>query len=67
MYDQTRYNIAQASARRMTDAELLAYHRQYMREDGQAIQMGGRGLVDSPEWSYIKQEMRNRGLEIPQH
>lgn len=66
MYDQTTYNNAQASAERMTNDELLTDHRQYMREDGRAIAVGGRGLVDDPYWSYIKHELRRRRIDIPQ-
>ena len=66
MYDTVTYDNAEAAASRMTDAELINAHLDYMQRDG-VILAGGenrRGLVDDPYWSYIKFEARRRGIDL---
>ena len=60
-----RYDEQLAWAKRLTDAELLAFHSRYKREDDEAYRMGGRGLIDDPAWNAVKDELVTRGVALP--
>ncbi len=52
-----------AKAENMSDDDLINAARPVVERDGLTISMGGRGMINEPEWEYVF-VARKRGLKI---